>query len=595
MIDKKTAAVGDEPQLRTRRALLKGLAAGSVAAAGSLPSLSHAAGPAATKWTAEADVLIVGTGIAGTAAALAAASKGASVIMLEKMPFKGGTTAKSGGVFWIPDNAWLASQGIADNRADALRYMVRLSYPHRYVESDALLGIGQAEYDLIATFFDNAAKVVRTLSASTGLKPMPWYTWEGKPFPDYYAQLPECKVPRGRSLVPDITGHAERIVWPQNGGGGESLLWQLQQGFDKLPIQMLLEHQVQDLVRDNAGGVIGLKVDRGDAEPVNFRAKKAVIFCSGGFTHSVELSRAHLKGHIWGGCAAPGSTGDFIAIAQKAGAVLGNMANAWWGQIAVEVALKTRSVPQDIWSTPGDSMIQVNRYGHRWVNEKIQYDERAQSHFVWDPVKAEYPNLLGFMIWDSRTAKHFAGYDPIPAANAKLDHVIEGKTLEELAKNIESRLAGIAAKTGNLKLDKAFLANLKASIKRYNGFAKAGRDPDFSRGEAPIETAFHFMAVPKVANPNPNLLMHPIADAGPYYATIVGAGTLDTKGGPVVNSQGQVLDAQRKPIPGLYAAGNCVAAPAGQAYWAGGGTIGPAMTFGYLAGTAALTEPVRSA
>ncbi|WP_295681567.1 FAD-dependent oxidoreductase, partial [uncultured Nevskia sp.] len=298
MIDKKTAAVGDEPQLRTRRALLKGLAAGSVAAAGSLPALSHAAGPAATKWAAEADVLIVGTGIAGTAAALAAASKGASVIMLEKMPFKGGTTAKSGGVFWIPDNAWLASQGIADNRADALRYMVRLSYPHRYVESDALLGISQAEYDLIATFFDNAAKVVKTLSASTGLKPMPWYTWEGKPFPDYYAQLPECKVQRGRSLVPDITGHAERIVWPQNGGGGESLLWQLQQGFDKLPIQMLLEHQVQDLIRDSAGAVIGLKVDRGDAEPVNFRAKKAVIFCSGGFTHSIELSRAHLKGHI---------------------------------------------------------------------------------------------------------------------------------------------------------------------------------------------------------------------------------------------------------------------------------------------------------
>ena len=240
-----------------------------------------------------------------------------------------------------------------------------------------------------------------------------------------------------------------------------------QQGFDKLPIQMLLEHEVKDLIRDGAGAVVGLKVDRGDAEPVNFRAKKAVIFCSGGFTHSIELSRAHLKGHIWGGCAAPGSTGDFIAIAQRAGAVLGNMSNAWWGQITVEMALKTRSVPQDIWSTPGDSMIQVNRYGHRWVNEKIQYDERAQAHFVWDPVKAEYPNLLGFMIWDSRTAKHFAGYDPIPAANAKLDHVIEGKTLEELARNIETRLASLAAKTGNLKLDKGFLANLKASIKRY--------------------------------------------------------------------------------------------------------------------------------
>lgn len=586
--------VADAVVSRSRRDLLKGLVAGSVAAAGTLPALASAA-TTAKNWVAEADLLIVGTGIAGTAAALAAASQGASVIMLEKMPFKGGTTAKSGGVFWIPDNASLKAQGIVDERGAALRYMVRLSYPHRYVASEPLLGISQHEFDLIAAFYDNAATVVQKLSASTGLKAMPWYTWDGTPFPDYYAQLPECTVPRGRSLVPDISGHPERIVWPQNGGGGESLLWQLQQGFDKLPIQILLEHQVKDLIRNGEGAVIGLSVDRGDAAPVNFRAKKAVVFCSGGYTHNVELSRAHLKGHIWGGCAAPGSTGDFVAIAQKAGAVLGNMNNAWWGQIAVEVALKTRSVPQDIWSTPGDSMIQVNRYGRRWVNEKIQYDERAQSHFVWDPVKAEYPNLLGFMIWDSRTAKHYAGYDPVPAATAKLDHVIEGKTLAELATNIEARLASIAAKTGDLKLDKNFLATLKASIQRYNGHAKAGRDPDFSRGEAPIETAFQFMAVPKAPNPYPNITMHPIAEQGPYYAVIVGAGTLDTKGGPIINAQGQVLDSVRRPIPGLYAAGNCVAHPAGQAYWAGGGTIGPGMTFGYLAGAAALAEPVRAA
>ncbi|MGH8517647.1 MAG: FAD-binding protein, partial [Panacagrimonas sp.] len=297
-----------------------------------------------------------------------------------------------------------------------------------------------------------------------------------------------------------------------------------------------------------------------------------------------------------GGCAAPGSTGDFVHIATRAGAVLGNMNNAWWGQIPVEVALKTRSVPVDVWSTPGDSMIQVNRYGRRFVNEKIQYNERTQSHFTWDPVRGEYPNLFGFMIWDARTAKAYAGYDPIPAANAKLPQIIEGATLDDLARQIELRLAGIAQHTGGYTLDKSFRQNLRETIERYNGFATAGKDTDFARGEASIEIAFQFMNAARPPNAHPNMTMHPMSLEGPYYAVILGAGTLDTKGGPVVNAKGQVLHgATSKPIPGLYAAGNCVASPAGQAYWAGGGTIGPALTFGYLAGSAASAEAVRKA
>ena len=586
----------DAPALRSRRDVLKGLAAGSLAAAGSLvPSAVNAAKKDDRQWAGEADLLIVGSGIAGTAAALAAVAKGASVIIFEKMPFKGGTTAKSGGVFWIPNNTYLKSQGVADERIDALRYMVRLAHPQRYDETDALLGISQPEFDLISTFYDNGSKVVETLMASTGLKPIPWYTWENKAYPDYYSDIAENKVHRGRSLVPDLTGHPERVIWPQGGGSGDSLLWQLQKGFDKKPVEVLLDHKVLDLLRNEDGEINGLSVDRGDDAPVHFRARKAVVFCSGGFTHNPQLAREYLKGHIWGGCAAPGSTGDFIPIAQRAGAALGNMGNAWWGEIAVEPALKTRSVAVDVWSSPGDSMIQVNRYGRRFANEKIQYNERTQAHFVWDAVKAEYPNLLSFMIWDARTAQHYAGYDPIPAANAKLDQVIEGKTLQDLATNIEARLAKIAKHTGGVRLDKDFGKNLLANIKRFNGFAKKGKDEDFSRGEATIEIAFQFMNATKAPNPHPNITMHPMSETGPFYAVILGAGTLDTKGGAVVNPKGQVLDAQNKPIAGLYAAGNCVAHPAAQAYWAGGGTIGPAMTFGYLAGEAASSESVKKA
>lgn len=584
MIEKKNTA--------SRRDVLKSLAASTAA---SLVPIAATRAEDEARWAAEADVLVVGSGAAGMAAAIAAVNQGSSVIILEKMPFQGGTALKSGGVFWIPNNAWLGSQGVKDERLEALRYMVRLSHPVRYAPDDPTLGLTQAEFDLLATFYDNGAKVIDALTRQSALKPMPWYTWEEKPYPDYYSDIPENKVHRGRSLVPDSSDDPKNVVWPRQGGAGPALIAQLAKGLEGRKAQVLLDHRVLDVVRNVAGEVIGLLVDRGDDAPANFLARKGVVFATGGFTHDPVLAREHLRGHIWGGCAAPGSTGDFIPIAMRAGAVLGNMSHAWWGQVPVEVALKTRSVPVDVWSTPGDSMVQVNRYGRRFVNEKIQYNERTQAHFTWDPVRGEYPNLFGFMIWDQRTAQYYAGYDPVPAANARMPQVIEGATLDELATQIELRLAGIARHTGGFTLDKNFRGNLRETIERFNGFATTGKDADYARGEATIEIAFQFMNATKPPNPHPNMTMHPISPEGPFYAVILGAGTLDTKGGPVVNAKGQVLDAQSRPIPGLYAAGNCVAHPAGQAYWAGGGTIGPALTFGYLAGAAASAERTRNA
>ena len=585
----------DESRLTNRRDVLKGLAAGSAAAAGALlPTVTLAASDKKTRWAREVDVIVVGSGAAGSAAAIAAAKAGASVVVLEKMPFHGGTCAKSGGVHWIPNNPYLKSQGIADERIDALRYMVRLAHPTRYNPDDALLGITQPEFDLLATFYDHGSRVLEELMAATGMKVIPWYTCEDKPYPDYYADIPENKVRRGRSLVPDLSGHPEHVIWGRGGGSGAGLIWQLQQGFAKLKIELLLEHRVTNLTRSADGEITGVVVDDGENAPFNMRARKGVVFCSGGFTHNVGMARNYLKGAIWGGCASPSSTGDFVNIAIGAGAALGNMNNAWWGQIPVELALKTPSVPADVWSTPGDSMIQVNRYGRRFGNEKIQYNERTQLHFVWDPVRGEYTNLLSFMIWDARTAKHYAGFDPIPAANSSSAQVIEGATLEALAQNIGKRLAGIAKHTANLKLDKDFVATLRRSIERFNTLAKKGVDEDFHRGESSIETAFQFFNLDKAPNPYPNMMMHPIADKGPYYAVILGAGVLDTKGGAVVNSKGEVLRPDNKPIKGLYAAGNCVAHPAAQAYWGGGGTIGPAMVYGYLAGTAAAGNTVKA-
>ncbi|WP_442975122.1 FAD-binding protein, partial [Salmonella enterica] len=147
-----------------------------------------------------------------------------------------------------------------------------------------------------------------------------------------------------------------------------------------------------------------------------------------------------------------------------------------------------------------------------------------------------------------------------------------------LQAKLEERLLPLAAQTGGLRLDPAFAANLRRTIAQFNTYARQGKDPEFHRGETPNERAWQFIGLPVAKNAFPNATMHPLADHGPYYAVIVGAGTLDTKGGPVTNASGQVLSDAGQAIPGLYGAGNCVASVAGQAYWGGGGTIGPAMT-----------------
>ncbi len=233
----------------------------------------------------------------------------------------------------------------------------------------------------------------------------------------------------------------------------------------------------------------------------------------------------------------------------------------------------------------GDSMIVVNKSGRRVVNEKIMYNERARVHFVWDPVQAEYTNLLLFFIYDQRTADLFAGFGgpggPIPPQN-DAPFVISGRTLDALTAAIRDRLAALSGETGDLRLDENFAANLQDSVAIFNGYAEGGVDPDFARGETPAELALHGPRRPDNIFPNPT--MSPISGQGPYYCIILAAGALDTHGGPKIDRRARFLDHRDRPIPGIYGAGNCIASPAGQAYWAAGGTLGPAITFGFIAG-----------
>ena len=197
--------------------------------------------------------------------------------------------------------------------------------------------------------------------------------------------------------------------------------------------------------------------------------------------------------------------------------------------------------------------------------------------------------MLTFMLFDARTATLWQGYPPFPVGGQKMPYLIESKSLQDLESQLKARLLSLAPHTGGFSLDANFLPSLKETIQRFNGFARAGVDEDFHRGETSYDREWTTFppVVPGVAWPDKdskNHTMYPLSDQGPYYAIILAAGTLDTNGGPVINRHAQILDWNDAPIPGLYGAGNCIASPTANAYWGGGSTIGPGLTFGYIAG-----------
>jgi hypothetical protein len=364
----------------------------------------------------------------------------------------------------------------------------------------------------------------------------------------------------------------------------------------KLGLPILTNHRAMRLIRNPAGRVIGLEADSGGTV-VSLRARKAVIFATGGYVHNPEFVSMYQRARLWGSCAMPWITGDFINIAGACGARMGIMSSAWRTQVMLEEALLSPNLAAGVFFPPGDSMIQVNRYGVRVVNEKRNYNDRTEAHGFYNPSQAEFPNQLLFMIYDQRSAEAFAGVYPIPADSGNAAQVLKGGSLEELAATIDTRLGEIAPRTGGVALAPDFHENLKKTIDRFNGFARSGEDQDFQRGKAAYDREWQLVFSPQRAdsgwppNDGPSITMYPLRDEGPYYAVILAGGALDTCGGPAIDTSARVLDIEDKPIPGLFGAGNCIASPSGEAYWGAGHTLGLSLTFGYIAANAAHQEP----
>ncbi len=581
----------------SRRAVIAGV--GTAGVAGMLPIAAPAA--EAVTWTHSADIVCVGSGAAALSAAITALGNGDSVIVVEKMPILGGTTTKSGGVAWIPNNFLLREKGIADPKAECMRYMARFSDPERYQPNSPTLGLGADSYALIEAFYDNAAPAVDRLRALGAYRACAFTvaSWLANPevaqlvqsSPDYFDHDPDNKVSSGRMLG------AQR----EDGGAGtgSELIAQFEDFLTGKNVPILRSHKVERLILDKGGRVIGVAATH-EGKTVTVKAKKAVIFGTGGYAHNPEFVRLYQQCNIYGSCASSASQGDFIRIGGQVGAKLGHLGGAWRTQVVVEEALLGKPLAVCAFVLPGDSKLLVNKYGRRVVNEARDYNDRTRVHFTYNPTQEEFPNHFLFMVFDQRTLDLFGGDYPLPAKGTPSPYVISGDTLAALSANIGARLTQIAAKSGNLALAPDFSDALAKTVDQFNLIAKSGKDPDFHRGDQAYDREWFYLFSTPTDFANwqkdhlPNHTMYPLSANGPYHAIILAAGALDTNGGPVINAKGQVVGYDGRPIAGLYGAGNCIASPTRDGYYGGGGTIGPALTFGYIAATNAHNETVHA-
>ena len=529
-------------------------------------------------WDHEVDVVVLGTGGAGLTAALTAAVAGASVEVFEKASTVGGTTAVSGGVVWIP--AHNRSPGGELTIADALRYLRAQSH-------------GAMDEELVETFVRTGPAMLDFVEAHSGLR---FEIATG--FPDYRPELPGGQPGGGRSLIPapydlDRLGEwANRITaFPadfSNVGFDAETRARLHAAADGQPgnlcvagaalIAGLLDSLLGmgatfhtsapagQLIAE-AGEITGVQVDlRG--ETVRVRARHGVILGTGGFEWDPVLVQAFLRGPMHGAVSPPYNTGDGLRMAMAHGADLANMGEAWWVPIVqlpgdtIEGRPRSRSVRLE--RTRPRSII-VNAAGRRFVNEASDYNSMAGAFQYLDP-RGGYVNDRGWMVFDSVHLQRY-GFLGVAPGQAVPDWFCESADLVELAGK-----AGIDA------------AGLTRTVEDWNRHVAAGADPDFGRGSSAYDGYWGDESATTPAGKT----LGPI-DTAPYYAVPLCIGAMGTKGGPRTDPDGRVLHVSGEPIPGLFAAGNAMGGVTGRAYGGAGGTIGPAMIFGYRAGHAAAT------
>jgi 3-oxosteroid 1-dehydrogenase len=528
------------------------------------------------------DVIVLGTGAAGLTTALTAATGGAEVGLYEKADTVGGTSAWSGGMVWIPLNPHMAALGIEDRREDAMGYLASLSH-------------GLIDAVMAGVLVDTGPSMVRWLEAHT---PVRFAVVEG--FPDYHPEQPGAKRGGGRSLETPLFPFVELGAWgarvtvgaqlsgnismsetslgrgapegvpekelarrriADERGGGQSLVGHLLKGCLDLGVEPVTGHRAVELLVEDRR-VVGVRLESPQGEVVA-RASRGVVLATGGFDWDPALVRAFVRGPLTRSAAVPTNTGDGLRMAMRLGADLGTMREAWWvPMIDVDVEGHGRVAWQVNGERTRPHSIMVNRHGRRFVNEAANYNALGNSFHEMDVSSFEYRNQPAWLVFDGHYYERY-GLAHHDAATGVPPWLTCAGSLSELA-----ALIGVPADA------------LNATVERWNADAATGDDPDFARGRSVHDRYWGDTAR---YGDSPRSTIGPL-DTPPYYAVEVHSGALGTKGGPRTDGDARVLDVDGVVIEGLYAAGNAMASVMGMTYGGAGGTLGPAMVFGYLAG-----------
>ena len=527
--------------------------------------------------------------------------------LYEKADLLGGTTAISGGIVWVPGNHLMDGEnGIdaAERDADpveALRYL-------RALAGDAL------DVPVAKALVSAGPEMLRFVEASS---PCRFRLLAG--YPDYHPDVPGARPGGGRSLEPDlfdltVLGEWARRLCLWDGlprpvllsetsfggatvppppaviaerrergvcGMGEALVGSLLAGCLDAGVTVRTGARARQLVVVD-GRVAGVRFDAPAAEAttgeaaagevsvgeaaageVTVGARRGVLLATGGFEWNEALVRAFLRGPMDAPAGVPTNTGDGLDMAIDAGAALGNMAQAWWAPMA-------RIPGEEAWGAPRYHLvlaertrpgsIMVNGAGERFCNEAANYNALGGAFHRLDPATLRHANAAAWLVCDDRYRRRYA----LPGCRRGAEPpswVHRGATLADLA-------AAIGVPPGTLS----------ETVTEFNRNAAAGSDPVFGRGASVYDRFNGDRTLPGAAATLGTL------DEPPFYAVAIRIGALGTSGGPRTDERGRVLSRSGSTIPGLWAAGNVMAAPTATVYAGAGGTLGPAMTFGYLAG-----------
>lgn len=546
------------------------------------------------------DVLVVGSGAAAFVAAITARKAGLDVLMVEKADIYGGTSCFSGGVLWIPGNHHSATLG-PDSREAARTYIAH--------EAGNLF-----DAERVDAFLENGPEMVAFLERETEAEFFPF------PYPDYHPDYPGHSAVRSlgikdyeawrlgehrKRLRPGLTqmnfmglavgSNVEmkqlmsagrslkglafvarkfglllkdllRYGRPDPVVRGRALIARLSRTAFDIGVELWLEAPATELTMEGGrvtGAVISVR-----GQPTEVRARRGVVLSSGGFPHNAERT-AKAYPHVAAGrrhhsLSVPTNTGDGASLAESAGGFVEEKVQqpAAWMPASV---IPGRQGPAAMWPHIVDRQkpgyLAVTADGRRFTNESAPYHDFVPAMVA---ATAHLPETCAWLVCDSRTIRRYGlGFvkpAPVPfGQHVRSGYILRGETLAELAAP-----AGIDANT------------FEATVERFNRFARLGQDPDFQRGQDSYD---HSQGDPEAPHPN----LGPV-EQGPFYALKLVPGDIGTFSGIRTDGRARVVDSHGRPIPGLYAAGNDALSCISGGYAGAGGTLGPGMTLGYIAG-----------